>query len=951
MSASSPVSSRGRKKVTFASQSGTSITFSPYSHKNLKKPSTSQKAKVNFNGKNEILDIINTGGEITKYFLDTKTSPTCPILNSKIKTVLGSGVQGTAYLIDTPGYGQKEYVAKIVSNTLLRAIPRAHKIRSPETISKIAKRAEIEKGIPKNLFISLNGDDGTKEIKYNDTYMDLMPHKEYIFDQHINHEKPFAINNLANYYFEIYSIPRELTIAANSDNSSGIIKTGDTYRVLTEKDLKGYTAKDGWLCRTPEDEYIQEFFFDPHGDKRRVDSYYLYPRGSYLCDDGTYPEYIIGLICSNLYESGTSINFLNMFGFGICDYTSVYNDVYKKYENRKRGEHHSDKGIDFFENPGSLDPVKIGDYTFMERIHGDVNGLFSKLTSSKTTSKLLLAETADSIFVQVMFGISCMQRVHGIQHNDLHLGNVFYEDVNIAAKEGKYTTFKGKKINGKTRLIHYIIDGKNIFAPFTGVVAKIGDFGFSVKHFTPIVSAKDKTIKGTYNNDVPQWRDDSYDMLYSVASLWYVLGRYSLLVCKAMACIIAGYEDPSRLFKSFNSGSVTELYNELDPSRASNKSARLLWIKYYQSSLVTLRPNFVKHHLRPWDLITDPRIMGGYLTMDEAISIAPTFGELYGFANQYFISNTFTKTSIAKVPRSKNDYIHIDEFTVVKNPYFIFLDREKDGCSPLFGYNDYLYSEKNRLGSFFNSKSRQFYIRTIIRYFMQYHNHNNEFGSMVFRAISVFDRFMFSQISVVKGESEYYIPYLNDVGDMDNVIIAVLWLTIQSFELFDSLDIDTISIRLTDATANKRAEEFIEYIKNATGYELGCVTPWDYANVSPDYIRNAEFMKFMNFMIATFPQLYAYLPSTVFVSICLLVRIHPDKKRGLLDVIYSSNIKKKQNLRMEYTKIFDMLYEHYFYDKQESDEIINTKLKQLDKLNNENMELLSADVESGLQDD
>lgn len=72
----------------------------------------SNVAEIFFNGRKEILEILNTGGDIVRHLL--RLNPVCPLIGADIKLEdqLGKGAFGTVFLIDFPGKGSKLYAAK-----------------------------------------------------------------------------------------------------------------------------------------------------------------------------------------------------------------------------------------------------------------------------------------------------------------------------------------------------------------------------------------------------------------------------------------------------------------------------------------------------------------------------------------------------------------------------------------------------------------------------------------------------------------------------------------------------------------------------------------------------------------------------------------------------------------------------------------------------------------------
>lgn len=78
-----------------------------------------QKVKIIFEGREEVLDTINSGGSIVE-LLGLPVEDKCALIGAEIKLVkkLGQGLQGEAFLIDFPGKGEKMYVVKKSDLTL-----------------------------------------------------------------------------------------------------------------------------------------------------------------------------------------------------------------------------------------------------------------------------------------------------------------------------------------------------------------------------------------------------------------------------------------------------------------------------------------------------------------------------------------------------------------------------------------------------------------------------------------------------------------------------------------------------------------------------------------------------------------------------------------------------------------------------------------------------------------
>lgn len=78
-----------------------------------------QKVKIIFEGREEVLNTINSGGSIVE-LLGLPVEKKCALIGAEIKLVkkIGQGVQGEVFLIDFPGKGEKMYVVKKSDLTL-----------------------------------------------------------------------------------------------------------------------------------------------------------------------------------------------------------------------------------------------------------------------------------------------------------------------------------------------------------------------------------------------------------------------------------------------------------------------------------------------------------------------------------------------------------------------------------------------------------------------------------------------------------------------------------------------------------------------------------------------------------------------------------------------------------------------------------------------------------------
>ena len=216
----------------------------------------------------------------------------------------------------------------------------------------------------------------------------------------------------------------------------------------------------------------------------------IIPKGSYLCNNSQYSEYIIGVLCGNLYRGGRSVNFIDVFGFATCPDN-------KKYVTNQ--------------------------YIFMEIINISLSSLGKCIFSYKKVF-------AEVLMVQVLHAIACYQREYKIQHNDLHNENIFIEYITPT------TTFNGQNLHDAD-WFHYKIDNVNIYLPWVPALVKIGDFGLSVKYSAPIVGDME-SVDGGYEAVVPNWYAECYDTSMILKEFYTGGGKRSSFIRNIMGWMI-----------------------------------------------------------------------------------------------------------------------------------------------------------------------------------------------------------------------------------------------------------------------------------------------------------------------------------------------------------------------------------------------------------------------------
>jgi hypothetical protein len=174
------------------------------------------------------------------------------------------------------------------------------------------------------------------------------------------------------------------------------------------------------------------------------------PQGSYICQDESFSELVIGMMLSNFLTEGKCINFFDQYTMFTC-------------KNNNLG--------------------KFVNYIFMEKISG----------SLRTHDYCLLPQAyhslpygnqydaANSMFVQTIFAIAMYQKHLKMSHNDLHDDNVFVQHVTPETK------FNGQYLYDAEYYEYVISTFKSIYIPAIPMIAKIGDFGWSAVYKAPIV--------------------------------------------------------------------------------------------------------------------------------------------------------------------------------------------------------------------------------------------------------------------------------------------------------------------------------------------------------------------------------------------------------------------------------------------------------------------------------
>lgn len=191
-----------------------------------------------------------------------------------------------------------------------------------------------------------------------------------------------------------------------------------------------------------------------------------FPKGTYLCEESM-TEYLISLILGEVRRREESIFFIDTFAFAACRKQNTTNYAY---------------------------------FTFMEQVDGTLTELFRQTNLDNIEVEHL--NNVNAVIVHILIAVAQMQKL-GIQHNDLHLENVFYQKITDD------TMYKNQ------RLINYdyfaiTFDDLTVYTTNPGYIIKIGDFGLSLKFSEPMVLNK----KVMYRDNLhPNFRYDMHDPL------------------------------------------------------------------------------------------------------------------------------------------------------------------------------------------------------------------------------------------------------------------------------------------------------------------------------------------------------------------------------------------------------------------------------------------------------
>lgn len=425
---------------------------------------------VIFEGKNEILKFVDTGKDIMEYI--TGRSYECPIIRSSIilDNPLGEGVFGVVFKMNVDG-NTTDYVAKRVKESIF----------------------------------------GIKTINWNQIKRKYRDKKECkTTSEYIRDNVPTVLEK---------DLALELNDMTRSDRDIRIpIIKKQCYKKKKVTYEKYYFVNFNEYGHSDEIIIIYE--------KEKVS----YSKGSFICDKELIPEYIIGLLCSDLSERGICRNFMRMFGIGIC---------------------------------GDYEGIK--DFIFMERVDGTLEELEGKISE----------EVIDSIYCQILFAITAMNKIANVYHHDMHFGNIFYKKIPF-----DHSSYFEYNLNGK---IYYV---KNY-----GYHVIVGDYGNAA--YYDLVNNRIITKDRAHGSMFPLWQMDEYDIMVYAMNAAYHFGTVSRMTLKILY----------RIFSPEERKSDTPSYDAIT-ALSQDKDHGLKW--YIKNKG---RPTLLRHPIRCWDILDDETLI------------------------------------------------------------------------------------------------------------------------------------------------------------------------------------------------------------------------------------------------------------------------------------------------------------------------------------------------------
>lgn len=281
---------------------------------------------------------------------------------------------------------------------------------------------------------------------------------------------------------------------------------------------------------------------------------------SYICD-ATFSEYLISILVANLRRNGISVHFLDTFLFATC-----------------------------------FGSRKIEHYIFMEKIDTNFGTLGDQICEKKFSNLNSInpnpnPEAVNSLYIQVLHALACIQDKYQIVHGDLHEDNVFIEYIT------KETQYNGKYLS-ESEYFEYIIDGVSVYIPNIGMLVKLGDWGFACKYSEPMICNKD-VLDGKFPG-ICNYYTAAYDTLF-ITNAFYFSNPSNEFLASIYGIMLNGVNIRKQLKKYFIK----------DPFRPNPEKIREL-----------------RNLANPFNILTNNTLMGKYLKKPPKGSKIITLGDI-----------------------------------------------------------------------------------------------------------------------------------------------------------------------------------------------------------------------------------------------------------------------------------------------------------------------------------
>lgn len=443
-----------------------------------------EQISVNFEGRHEVLDVIERRDELIDHFKKVGTvASVCKAIDIALASSkrLGSGVAGEVFRIKVKGRPSRLYAVKKTSNkTINVALSYYNRIGA----STLSRKSPITLGELYDLYYDRGASSAARSSDLDTT--------------------------------------REMFVDFNGGDPERVINSGDMLFIPSfESSIQA--------CKTERGISIMRYVMkkgELPAHTSPID--FQYPIGSYVCNTPGYTEYVLGMIASSIFERGECANFTSMFGFSTCSESIISSGYHPSMSSHYSSPH-----------ARRIPLPRVYDYTFMEFIKGTPVGwdafekMFLEPPSDDDEDVLIRNDVVIAcVLIQTIFAISIMQRKYGIQHNDLHLGNVMIQT--LSPKHP--TSFGSEKDLHSADYFSYTIDGRIVYLPNLYFVVKIVDFGYASKYSDPIVCRSDIVYREGEFSDaaIPGWRDDFYDISFFVFAMMNRFSSYGSIFLKTL---------------------------------------------------------------------------------------------------------------------------------------------------------------------------------------------------------------------------------------------------------------------------------------------------------------------------------------------------------------------------------------------------------------------------------